>query len=263
MSLKSGVLTTSPVRAAFGGGQITATPTVRIDPEPSELSLAKGRVVDRAKLTPQACASALGYALPLIARASQAEGELSVNLDDNRVPLAAPERATVRGQIVVHRAVVGAGPVMTEIAKLLGAQNTSMTLANEMTVPVRVENGRVHHENFRVTVNGYAVGTTGSVGFDGSLSLIADVPIPGTFPGFKNNPAVAKALTGKVVKVPIAGTVSQPRLDPRGFNAAVEGVVRDAVKDAGRDLLKKELDKVMPKPGGGGLFPFPIPVPKK
>ena len=50
------------------------------------------------------CASALGYALPVIANAGHAEGEISAILDENRVPLADVTKAVMKGQIVVHRA---------------------------------------------------------------------------------------------------------------------------------------------------------------
>jgi hypothetical protein len=246
VKLANGQATVSPIRATFGGGQVAVTPSLKLAPEPVELSLARGKVVDRAKLTPAACAGALGYALPVIANAAQAEGEISAVLDDNRIPLADLTKATLKGQLVVHKAAVGPGPVVTEIARLLGAASTTMTLANEMAVPVRVEGGRVYHENLSVTVNGYAIKTAGSVGFDGSLALVADVPIPGTFPGFKNNPALKKALEGKVVKVPVGGTMAKPAVDPRLFQAAVATLARDAVKGAGRDLLHKELEKLFP-----------------
>ncbi|MDB5308388.1 MAG: hypothetical protein JWO38_2590 [Gemmataceae bacterium] len=246
MKLSGGLATVSPVRASFGGGQVTLAPSARLAPDPAELTFAKGKVVDRAKLTPAACAGALGYALPVIANAAQAGGELSAVLDDNHVPLGDVSKALVKGQLVIHKATVGPGPVVTEIAKLLGAQSTTMTLANEMTVPVRVEGGRVYHENLSLTVNGYAVKTTGSVGFDGSLMLVADVPIPGTFPGLKNNPVVKKSLEGKIVKVPVTGTVAKPTIDHHLFQAAVANLARDAAKGIGRDLLHKEIEKLFP-----------------
>ena len=113
-----------------------------------------------------------------------------------------------------------------------------------------------------MTVNGYAISTSGSVGFDGSMALVADVPIPGTFPGLKNNPSVAKAVTGKIVKVPINGTVSHPQLDPQAFNASIAALGGDVLKDAGLDMgkemLNKGLEKILPKNLPGG-FPFPFP----
>src|SRR5581483_10100873 len=142
-----------------------------------------------------------------------------------------------RGHIVVHRAAVGPGPVVGEIAKLLGARGTTVTLANEMTVPVRVEGGRVFHENLALTVNGFVVRTSGSVGFDGTLALVADVPVPAAV--VKNNPALMKALSGKTVRVPVAGTLSHPAVDAKQFQAAVLNLARDAAKDVGKDLLHK------------------------
>lgn len=243
--LAGGVLTVTPIAATFtGGGKVSLTPTVRLDPAPAELTFAKGKVVDRAKLTPAVCAGVAGYALPVIAKSAQAEGELSVTLDDSRVPLEFPEKATAKGHILIHRATVGPGPVVGEIAKLLGATGTTITLANETTVPVRVEGGRVFHENLALTVNGYVVRTTGSVGFDGTLALVADVPVPAS--AMKNNPVLAKALAGKVVKVPVAGTLAKPAVDAKQFQAAVLNLARDAARDTGKDLLNKELEKLFP-----------------
>ena len=55
------------------------------------------------------------------------------------------------------------------------------------------------------------------------------------------------------MKVPVAGTLAKPTVDPRLFQAAVAALARDAVKDVGRDLLKKEVEKLFPK----------MPAPKK
>ena len=91
------------------------------------------------------------------------------------------------------------------------------------------------------------------MGFDGSLSMIADVPIPGSFPGFKNNPPLKKALEGKIVKVPLTGTVSKPVVDHNVFQTAIATLTRDALKGVGKELINKELEK---------LFPL-MPAPKK
>src|SRR5439155_24609149 len=120
------------------------------------------------------------------------------------------------------------------------------TLASETIVPVRVENSRVYHENLSLTVNGYVLKTSGSVGFDGSLALVADVPIPGTLPGLKNNAMLKKAIEGKVVKVPVGGTMAKPAVDARQFQTAVLNLAKDAAKGVGKDLLHNEIDKLFP-----------------
>jgi translocation and assembly module TamB len=251
VKLANGRADISPIHANFGDGKISLSPAARFDPEPAEFGCAKGKIIDRAKLTPAATAGALGYALPAIANAAQASGEISAILDDNRIPLADVTKAYVKGQLVIHKATIGPGPVITEIMKATGSANTVMTLANEVFVPVRVEGGRVYHENFAITVNNYTIRTSGSAGFDGSLAMVAEVPIPGTLPLLKNNPVLKKALEGKIVKVPLAGTVAKPTLDPNFFATAVSALARDAMKGVGKEILNRELEK---------LFP---PIPKK
>jgi translocation and assembly module TamB len=270
--LANGVARVNRVTATFGGGRVTLRPTVFLDPLPGHAVFATGWVIEKARLTPEACAGALGYAVPPFARSTRAEGEISFLLNENRIPLSDPSRATLRGTLVLHQATVTAGPVVGEVARLLGADNTTLTLANEQAVPVWVENGRVFHDNLTLKLGGYFVKTSGSAGFDGSLDLVADVPIPGGWPLLKNSPVVAKALTGKRLKVPVRGTLDKPALDPRAFQAAVAKLVQETARDAGRELLQKELEKVFPgglvspgpgpggRPGGG---PFPIPLPRR
>ena len=105
-TLTSGVGRVSPIVATFGGGQVSVQPTARLDVEPGFVSLAKGKLVERAKLTPAVCAEALGYALPAIARSGKAEGEISITLDENRIPFADSTHAMVKGQITIHKATV-------------------------------------------------------------------------------------------------------------------------------------------------------------
>ncbi|VTT96814.1 Uncharacterized protein OS=Planctomyces maris DSM 8797 GN=PM8797T_09894 PE=4 SV=1: DUF748: AsmA_2 [Gemmataceae bacterium] len=260
--LANGVALFAPVSGTFGGGKVAVQPTARFVPAPGELTAAKGLLVDRAKLTPAVCAGAIGYALPAVANSGKAEGEVSFVLDENRVPLNDPQKATVRGNLIVHKATVTGGPVVTEVAKLLGADSGTMTLANEQTVPVRVERGRVFHENLQIKIGGYIIRTTGSVGFDNTLDLVADVPIPGGLPGFKNAPALAKAMTGKRVTVPIKGTLAAPALDQKQFQAAVAKLAQSVAKEVGQAALQKELDKAFPglippgNTGGSVFFPF-------
>lgn len=246
--LAKGTVTANRVDAKFGGGAVHVTPSFKIEPSPMTLSVEKGTIIERASLTPKSCAGALGYALPVVANAVQANGQVSFTIAENSIPVMDMTKTTLKGQLFVHSASVGTGPVIGEIAKLLGAPATSVTLANEMPVPIRVENGRVYHENLRLTVNGYAVTTNGSVGFDGSVSLVADVPVPASALGaLKNNPRIMQAIANRTIKVPIGGTLAKPALDPRGFQDAIAQFVKDATKSATTDFIKGGLEKLLPK----------------
>lgn len=243
-TLTKGVCLVDPITAKFGGGKVNLQPTLHLEVEPGYVTFAKGSLIERATLTPAVCAEALGYALPAIARSGKSEGEISVFLFESRIPFADANKAAVKGRITIHHATVAPGPVLAEIAKLLGANNVAMTVAKDTIVPIQVENGTVHHQNFAVQIGGSMVITSGSVGFDGKLNLIADVPIPSGL--LKGSPLAAKALAGKRVKVPIAGTLSKPMLDPRQLQAAIVKLSQDAGKDIGKELLNKELQKLFP-----------------
>jgi hypothetical protein len=255
----------TPISGTFGGGKIMLHPTATLDPAPGELSFAQELIVDKAKLTPKACAGAVGYVLPALANAAQAEGEVSVIFLENHVPLGEPRKAKLKGAVVIHKATVSPGPVLGEVATLLGANNVTVTLANEQAVQVRVENGRIYHENLSIKLGSYFVQTSGSVGFDGTLDMVVDMPIPAGLPGLKNAPLLAKALSGKRVQVPIGGTLSAPKLDQKHLQASVTKLAQDAAREVGKGLLHKELDKLfpgMPNTGtnpGGGLLPTPMP----
>jgi hypothetical protein len=244
--LRDGVCRFDTINASFGGGRVSLQPTLRFDLVPSYLTLEKGLVVDHAKLTPAVCARALGYALPAIARSGRAEGEISLTLGDNQVPLGDYHKTTAVGQIVIHKATVAPGPVVGEVAGLLGANNTTMTLANETPVPVRIENGRVHHQNFPLKLGGTTVVTSGSVGFDGSLDMSVDVPVPGNLPGVPDAAMILKQLAGKTIQVPLRGTLAHPAIDSRHFQLELLRLTREAAKGLGRDLFHKELDKFLP-----------------
>ncbi len=242
-----GAVTLSPVEATFGGGKVRLEPTLKLTSRDYDLTFARGRVVERARLTPAACANALGYALPAVAYAARADGLVSFDLDENVVPLADPDRAAVRGRLTIHAATISPGPVITEVATLLGAKETILTLAAEQVVPVRVENGRVYHDGLSIALGRSVVRTSGSVGLDGSLALVIDLPVPPRALDrlLPNNPVLRDALAEQRVRVPVGGTLDRPKLDPKAFDAAVEAVARGAARSAADGLLKKGQDKLL------------------
>lgn len=245
--LDRGIVKVNPVEATFGGGKVRLEPTVNLTIADYDLSFAKGRVVERARLTPAACADALGFALPAIANAAQADGLFSFDLADNRVPLADPDRAAVRGNLTVHTATVSPGPLVTELATLLGAKQTTHTLATEQVVPVRLENGRVHHENFAIRIGQSDVRTSGSVGLDGSLSLVLDLPVPPRALDrlLPDNPILRESLGKQRIKVPVGGTLKRPKLDAKALDDGVAAVMRGAAKDAAGQLFRKGQDRLL------------------
>ncbi len=252
--IESGTLTTTPIEANFGStGKVKLEPTIRFQPNTFDLTFQKGRVIEKATLTPAACAEAIGFALPAIAKATNAEGTISFDLEENRLLLMDIARSTLKGKLTLHDVTVSGGPVITEVARLFGEENAKLILAKEQAVGIRIENGRVYHESLKLASHGFTVTTSGSVGFDGTLSLTAEVPLPekSIGPLLKGVPKIRDAVMNKRLTITITGTLGQPRLDKRAFEAEVATFIRDVTRDAARgklqDLFQKGLEKAVPK----------------
>ena len=78
--------------------------------------------------------------------------------------------------------------------------------------------------------------TRGSVGFDESLALTAQIPIKDQW--IASRPQLA-ALRGYIVQIPISGTLSDPRIDQR----ALERLATDTLRRATGQILQDELNK--------------------
>jgi hypothetical protein len=249
-----GTVTTTPVTATFGGGTVTAVPTLRLTPGANALAFKPGRVVEKAKLTPAVCADALGYALPAIANAAQADGVVSFDLAENSFPLADPAGGSFKGTLTIHEGTVTPGPVVSEVLAALDMKTPTVQLAKNTAVPVELKDGWVTHSNFTLMAGGTAVTTGGRVRTDGTLELTVSVPVGGALAEklLPNQPLLQKAVAKQSVSVKVKGTLTKPQLDVDGMRGQLQAVVKGAVKDAAQDrgqevvddLLKKGLDKL-------------------
>lgn len=253
VNLAHGMVSFDEIRVQFGGGQVNAKPALKLNPGRFDLSIAPGRIIKNAKLTPAVCADALGYALPAIANSTEAQGLISFELTESAIPLVDYQRMIAKGNLILHTVTVTPGPIIRELLAAANVTEPTFSLAKEQSVPVWVENGRVHHRNLALTGRNASFTTNGSVGFDGSLQLIVDMPVPIRLieQAFKNNPRIKEALQKKMISISFGGTVNRPTLDARAMQASLQKLVgdasRDALNDAAGGLLQKELDKSLEK----------------
>ena len=253
-NVDKGLVKINRVDAKFGSGVVRLEPTVALNPGLYDLTFAKGTVIEKARLSPAACADAIGYALPAIANVAQAEGLISFVLGENRIPLVAPAKGAMVGTLLIHEAEVSPGPLVAQIATLFGAKPLKLQLTKDQRVPIEFKDGRVHHRDFAITVDGYTVKTSGSVGVDGSLALILEVPLTGKVAALlvsADQPRVRDALAKQTVKIAISGTLAKPQLDQGAFRKIVgdtmRGAMKDLAKDAADDFILKGLEKFLPK----------------
>ncbi len=242
----AGSFRAAPIEATLNRGRLQLQPTLRLDPLPVEVTLAKGRVLDHARLSPMACASALGYAAPVLAGVAEADGEISVDLQNGRAPLLDPAKTDLAGWLTLHSARVGGSPLVRELSILLKGPAT-LTLAKDNVVPFRLVEGRVYHNGLELRFPELTIRTSGSVGLDGSLALTAEMPVP---PKWLGNSKLAKSAFGnQTVRLPIGGTLEKPKIDEQALRNAMSRFVRDTAENT----LRQETDGNLKKEAESGL----------
>ena len=110
VALEEGRVHFDPLDLAVGEGKLTAAPTVRLDPAPSELTLPQGPLLTNVRISPEVSEAMLKYVAPVLAGATQTEGQFSLLLEGARVPLRQPKQGAAGGVLTVHsvRVVPGA-----------------------------------------------------------------------------------------------------------------------------------------------------------
>ncbi len=242
--LSAGKVAIAPLDFEVNEGRFKLTPTLLLTPSPGELRLPRERVLDQVRVTPEMCAQALAYIAPVLAGVAEADGKFSVALDGGRLPLDDFRRGDVSGTLTVHDVRVSAGPLVSALAIVL-SRATEARLTEEAEVPFRMVQGRVYHKDLELNFPEMTIRTHGSVGFDRSLSILAEMPVPKKWIGTNT---LGTALEGQTIRVPIGGTLDLPVIDRRELDKLAAQFIQDAAGKVLQQELGKQLDRLLGPP---------------
>jgi hypothetical protein len=250
-TLGGGIIRFAPLDIPVSEGRLLTQPEIDLRVQPAMLRVPKGPLIENVRISPQMCQTWLKYVAPLLADATRAEGRFSVALESARVPLPDQARSDVHGALTIHNAHVGPGPLAQQFLSLAeqvrslvegGTPGSGTTASStwlvvpEQTVPFDISQGRVQHRNLVVKSGDVQIRTSGTVGFDETLDLVAEVPIHDSWVVGK---AYLNALKGTTIRVPVRGTLSKPRLDTN----ALGELSRQMIGGAARRALESELNR--------------------
>ncbi len=255
--LSGGVIRAQPMHLSVNHGRVNLEPQVFLHGSRNTLTLKPGSTVERVQISPEMFKTWMKYLAPLLADATRTQGELSMELSEAQVPLADPMKGTVRGQLKIHSARVGPGPMGRQIEAIvrqvaavvesggldprqLGGSASWINLP-EQTVSFQMIDGKVYHENLQLVIGGLRVHTNGHVGTDQSVSMVAKIPLGEDLVG--NNPLLA-SFRGQVIEIPVSGTLTNPVFDNR--------ILSNLTKSLGNGLNRLIEDEL--KNGLEGLF---------
>lgn len=239
--IENGMLQTSRIDIPVSEGYVRVAPRVRLSPEPREVLVPAGRIVEKVRITPEMCDHALKYVAPVLSGVTSAQGQFSIDLENSRIPLADYTKSTVEGRFTVHTVEIGAGPLVQELAVLLN-RPTAAKLTKESVVPFKLVDGRVYHRDLVLVFPDMTIRTQGSVGLDRTLDLIAEMPVP---PKWIGNNQLGDAIKGQTIRLPIGGTLDRPKINQQALAKANSQFIGNAAGSVIRGELNKQLDRLL------------------
>ena len=255
----------------FAGGVVQLAPQIDLRSESPILTMDRTRIIDNVALQPETARQWLKYVAPLVADATSAKGNFTVDVESAAVPLHDPMNMEIQGTATLTNVVIGAGPMAEQ---LLGTVNQLRALLkpnsngrdyntwlqmSEQTVPVIVKNGRVFHDNVKLAHRDLILQTRGSIGFDQTLKITAEIMIADDW--IAGKPYLA-GLRGKSISIPIGGTISKPLLDIRALHQLSRDLIQQAAGGLVNEKVIQERDKLMKKFGESLGLPNDAVAPK-
>lgn len=244
--LGDGWVTCDPCEVPVSGGKVVLAPRVSLGPK-YELLLPAGKCMEQVRITPEMCARAMMYALPVLAEVTEAQGSFSIDLEGARIPLNDPAQSDIAGRILIHSIDVGPGPLIRELALVLG-RAVPGKLRRESVVPFRMVQGRVYHQGMELVFPDITIRTQGSVGLDQTLALLIEMPPPPKWVEALGNTPAAAALKNQTLRIPLAGTLSRPVLDRKAVDDYNRQFIRNAAGNVIDDVLNRQLDRLLAPP---------------
>ncbi|MCA9225213.1 MAG: hypothetical protein KDA47_06360, partial [Planctomycetales bacterium] len=257
--LAESAVTVEPLQLAVSQGRLLLQPRVDLVSPSPLLTLPQGPLVEQVRFSPELVQRWFKYVAPLLADATSAEGTFSVAIDGANVPLIQPDSGNARGTLRIHAAQLGPGPLSREIIGLaqqargiLSGQAASVgtaaggqtwVLLPEQDVTFDWRDEQVHHHGLTMMVRDIAIRTQGTVGFDQSLSLLAEIPVRDEWIA---NRLLLAGLKGQTLQIPIRGTVTAPRADGRALEQLGKQFARDAASRLLENQLQNGLQNALP-----------------
>jgi translocation and assembly module TamB len=242
-ALRRSVLQLEPLDVAVSHGRIVAAPRLDLNSLPVRLMLDRGPLLENVRISPEMCRTWLKYVAPLLADATHAEGTFSLALDHADVPLPDSALTAAKGVLTIHGGRVGPGPLAREFLGTAqqvrtiidgggassGLHASTWLVLPDQQVPFEIQRGRVHHQGLTVTAGDMVLRSSGSVGLDQTLALVAEVPIQDRW---ITNKRLLQGLKGTTLRLPIQGSFTQPKADHRVLADLNQQMMRDAASGA-------------------------------
>ncbi len=207
------------------------------------------------ELTQELVLLGIGKALPLLAKSAWFDGNISLECEEITIPLDHPIDSVGKTRITLHQVRTGPSePLLVDAIELLArlrnkSPEMELVFVDGSVVEVALENQRVTHAGLEAGLpkvdERLQFSSSGSVGLvDRTLDLTLLVPVPVEQLARRD---VVKELGVPRLRVPVAGTLDQPKIDlslMREDSGLVLGMMAEQLKKGEAPVLGSVVDSL-------------------
>ncbi len=262
-SFKGLGLSTGPADAAFrlskgvlkvayepmlNGGKLRLVPEAEVGGRGGALNFpAKTRLLENVTLTQGMVDTLLVNMNPMFQGSTVLGGTVTLDLRScNIVSGVKPDKGVAVDMDVLFKQLkLEMGPSLLELLSMVKVKERIYEV-DQLPVHVAIKDGRVNMDPVRMMIDKQPVTCGGWVAFDGTIKYLIEVPVTERLVGG----TAGRMLKGAVIKIPVSGTVNEPRLDTSALQNTLGSLLKStvgehAVEKVGSFLerLQKELQK--------------------
>ncbi len=251
--LLEGQLAFGPFDLAVAGGRVRGAPWIRFVPWPGELVIPPGRLVERVAISGPVSRRIAVALSPLLGRAAQASGVMSIDLAGARLPMGDALGGELAGQVLFENFEVMPAaetqPLANLLVKLQSVVDPRFAFGDKAVLlrvrpdPIRVQlaGRRIYHEGLVMDSGQLVVRSQGSAGEDGTLDMQLEVAFRGDLVG--QTPVIGQLFRTPLI-VPLKGTVSRPQFDAAAMDRILGRIVENTAEAVVRDGIGRGLEAI-------------------
>ncbi len=242
LSMEKGVLQ-APLTAGLNSGVLKLSPRIDYTFAPPVATLPEAEQVLTDVQLGQPLVDLLKRINPVFGLLTRPTGTISARMDRFSRPLVerGAQQADFRVVFNVSKITLVPDSAFREILDMAGLGDEPLTL-DQSEIICNAARGRISCTPLKMLVAESEMILGGSVGFDGSLDYLLEVPVTKKLVGKEGY----RILQGTTLKVPIRGSRDQAIFDSDALTGAVSDLLGQAVGKAAGKVIEQQVDKILP-----------------
>lgn len=232
----AGVIGIDPIEATLNEGTIHLEPEIKLgggEGKASALVLGPGSSLREVKVNDEVSRRVLSFVAPVLDNATRVRGSVSAEIEEAVFPLSGDvaKGTKVRGSVVFQDVAFAPGPLTEQLFAMVGRDQGALWKLNE-PVSLSIRDRRIYQSGLTIPIGRLSrVEIEGWVDFDRKMDLTASIPVLPSM--LADRPLLAGIAGDAKIRVPIRGTLDEPKVDQEAFELGM--------KDLGRSILTQSL----------------------